>query len=212
MYCKKCGKENKTETKFCTNCGNSIDVSSNYVVKEEKSTFGWGILGFLFPIVGLVLLILWRRKNKPKASKSLGIGTLIKLIIIYIFILLIVLSSLIPFLFKSFFTVLLDSDILWFNYEDYKYSWYTEIGDIEDDIEEGYRNKDTTGFDLSKICTKKENIDISETITTSNNSTKIVCDGPSTILVIPNPSRDLKAIKIKCKKGVCTDDWNKKYR
>ena len=83
MYCKKCGKENKTGTKFCTNCGNSIDVSSNHAVKEEKSTFGWGILGFLFPIVGLVLLILWRRKNKPKASKSLGIGTLIKLIIIY---------------------------------------------------------------------------------------------------------------------------------
>ena len=37
MYCEKCGKENKIGTKFCTNCGNSLNVSFNHVVKEEKA-------------------------------------------------------------------------------------------------------------------------------------------------------------------------------
>jgi len=39
----------------------------------------WGLLGFFFPIVGLILFLVWR-DDRPKDSKSAGIGALVSLI------------------------------------------------------------------------------------------------------------------------------------
>ena len=44
--------------------------------KKEGSKFGWGVLGFFFPIVGLILFLVWLN-SKKKASKAAGIGALI---------------------------------------------------------------------------------------------------------------------------------------
>lgn len=43
---------------------------------KEGSSFGWGVLGFFIPIVGLILFLVWM-KTKTKASKAAGIGALI---------------------------------------------------------------------------------------------------------------------------------------
>lgn len=54
------------------------------VQKNEEHVFWWGVLGFFFPIIGLILWAVWE-KSKPKAAKASGIGSLI---IIILFILL----------------------------------------------------------------------------------------------------------------------------
>ncbi len=48
--------------------------------EKEGSKFGWGVLGFFFPIVGLVLFLVWM-KDKKKASTASGIGALIGFIL-----------------------------------------------------------------------------------------------------------------------------------
>ena len=88
MYCEKCGSKNEMTSNFCTNCGNKLNkelsntnVNNTTVIntEEEKNTFGWGVLGFFIPIVGLILFICWK-KDRPKASKSAGIGALASII------------------------------------------------------------------------------------------------------------------------------------
>ena len=47
---------------------------------KDSGSWGWGVLGFFFPIVGLILLLVWS-KDKPKSAKAAGIGALISAII-----------------------------------------------------------------------------------------------------------------------------------
>ncbi len=47
---------------------------------KKSSNVGWGILGFFFPLIGLILFLVWL-KSKKGASKAAGIGTLIGLIV-----------------------------------------------------------------------------------------------------------------------------------
>lgn len=42
----------------------------------DSGSFGWAVLGFFFPIVGLILFIVWRQ-SKPKCAKMSGIGALV---------------------------------------------------------------------------------------------------------------------------------------
>lgn len=51
-------------------------VETTTTVEKEGSKFGWGILGFFFPLVGLILFLVWK-KNKKKAAKASGIGALV---------------------------------------------------------------------------------------------------------------------------------------
>lgn len=90
MYCAKCGAKQATNAQFCSECGNSLNketVETKQVV-NEGSTFGWGVLGFFIPLVGLILFLVWK-KDRPKASKSSGIGALsgfITWLVFYIFV------------------------------------------------------------------------------------------------------------------------------
>ena len=43
---------------------------------DAGSGFGWGVLGFFVPVVGLILFLVWRGK-RPKASRGAGVGALI---------------------------------------------------------------------------------------------------------------------------------------
>lgn len=45
-------------------------------VVAEKGNIGYGILGFFFPLVGLILFLVWK-DTKPADSKVSGIGALI---------------------------------------------------------------------------------------------------------------------------------------
>ena len=51
---------------------------------NDSGSIGWGILGFLFPIVGLVLFLVWKN-TKPRCAKVAGIGALISVCINFAF-------------------------------------------------------------------------------------------------------------------------------
>ncbi len=84
MNCNKCGKKVETGIKYCDNCGNKIEevkkTSKKVEVKEETNnesgSFGWIVLGFFFPLVGLILFLVWMN-TKKKSSKAAGLGALI---------------------------------------------------------------------------------------------------------------------------------------
>lgn len=58
---------------------------------KDKGGFLWGLLGFISPIVGLVLFLVWK-DEKPKTAKSLGKGALISVILSAIVTIFIVVS------------------------------------------------------------------------------------------------------------------------
>jgi hypothetical protein len=86
-FCTNCGEPLKPHYKVCPNCGQPVNRKENhyddtYVSQlgghqnEEGDTFVWGILGFFFPLVGLILFLVWQGE-RPMAAKSAGTGALI---------------------------------------------------------------------------------------------------------------------------------------
>ena len=80
MFCPKCGEKLPKNAEFCSECGASIkdEKEANRIKPSEgdSGSIGWGILGFFFPIVGLILFLVWK-ETKPASSKVAGIGGLI---------------------------------------------------------------------------------------------------------------------------------------
>lgn len=89
-YCNHCGSELPEGARYCSRCGASVQPSSPYGTYrsapnapspiEESGSGGWGVLGFFFPVVGLILFLIWRTE-KPKSSRAAGIGALISVIL-----------------------------------------------------------------------------------------------------------------------------------
>ena len=80
-FCTKCGKELTDEAVICLNCGCFVNESKQEKAKEEDSkSFGFGVLGFFFPIVGLILWLLWKDET-PLRARSAGLGALISAIV-----------------------------------------------------------------------------------------------------------------------------------
>ena len=50
------------------------------VQQPKGSSFGWAVLGFFIPIVGLILFLVWG-KTRPEDAKAAGKGALISVII-----------------------------------------------------------------------------------------------------------------------------------
>lgn len=46
----------------------------------DSGSFGWAVLGFCVPIVGLILFLVWKG-DKPKSAKVAGIGALVSVIL-----------------------------------------------------------------------------------------------------------------------------------
>ena len=74
MYCKNCDKNIDDSATYCINCGTKFDNNINET--DDRSNFGFAILGFFIPIVGLILFLIYEGK-KPKRAKSAGKGALI---------------------------------------------------------------------------------------------------------------------------------------
>lgn len=74
MYCTHCGCHMEEGTTRCPNCGQP--VRSKATTTKNQSNFGWGVLGFFFPLVGLILFLVWRKEQRPKSNAS-GIGALV---------------------------------------------------------------------------------------------------------------------------------------
>lgn len=81
-YCNKCGKEIMDEAVICPHCGCSQQPNTPQVV--DSSSFGWSLLGFCIPIVGLILFLVWK-DTTPLKAKSAGMGALVSVIVGVVF-------------------------------------------------------------------------------------------------------------------------------
>lgn len=84
-YCKNCGKELHDAAVICPHCGVPQEKMPD---SADSGSIGWGILGFLIPLVGLILYLAWK-EPKPASARMAGIGALIgflmNLFILFIF-------------------------------------------------------------------------------------------------------------------------------
>lgn len=91
MNCKNCGRIVDDNSSFCSNCGTRFEHLQPPNTSDDNSGFGFAILGFFIPIVGLILFLIYDGK-KPKRAKSAGKGALIgfitKIVLSIIFIIL----------------------------------------------------------------------------------------------------------------------------
>lgn len=61
----------------CPGCG---CAQKNELQKaDDHSSFGWALLGFCIPLVGLILYLVWK-DNAPLKAKSAGKGALVSVI------------------------------------------------------------------------------------------------------------------------------------
>lgn len=76
--------ESQGETYNTLPNGQAQPVQSAQVVlqptAQDNGSFGWAVLGFFFPIVGLILYLVWRTE-KPLSARRAGIGALVSVIV-----------------------------------------------------------------------------------------------------------------------------------
>lgn len=94
IYCQRCGHELDGHEKFCPSCGKSTpnNAYSPSTSSRDEGGFGWSLLGFCVPIVGLVLYLVWKDERPNTARDSirgfiaylifLGIGIVVYIIFI----------------------------------------------------------------------------------------------------------------------------------
>ena len=99
MYCKNCGCSLPDDAIKCENCGAVLsygfEAGKTIPVKEEKGSVLIGILGFMFPLIGLILYLAMMH-SEPKKAKSAGKGALTAFIIYLVFIVIVTISVMIP--------------------------------------------------------------------------------------------------------------------
>lgn len=98
MYCKYCGKEIPNESKYCSYCGSNLYLNIENT-KIDNASIGWFILGFLVPLVGLILFLLWE-EEKPLTAKKVGLGALVSAIIQIILVILVIIGF-VCFIYKN---------------------------------------------------------------------------------------------------------------
>jgi len=101
MYCSKCGKDVRQGANFCSGCGARFDNAAQpqeqaqygYVRKpvhpDDRSSFWWGVLGFLLGLVAIILWAVWKDEY-PKRSKSVLTGLITGVIISVVLVILII--------------------------------------------------------------------------------------------------------------------------
>ncbi len=74
MYCKRCGAQINDEAVICPKCGCS--TGNTKVSPDDAPSGGFAFLGFLIPILGLILYLVWKPEY-PMRAHSVGKGALI---------------------------------------------------------------------------------------------------------------------------------------
>ena len=97
MYCKTCGEVINDEAVICPKCGCETGKKSH--TEKDGEGIGFFILGFLFPLIGLILYLVWKNEY-PLRAKSVGKGALISVITVAVLYFLILI-----FAFAAFGTV-----------------------------------------------------------------------------------------------------------
>jgi|CZCB01.1.fsa_nt_gi hypothetical protein len=78
-YCKHCGKEVESGSDVCLSCGRSLQTQPQ-ASAQDSGSFGWAVLGFFIPIIGLILYLVWN-KERPKDAGMAGKGALASVIL-----------------------------------------------------------------------------------------------------------------------------------
>ncbi len=86
-YCQFCGSELEEGSNFCGNCGkkqtsiySQEGSSGSQYRSNDAPNGGYAVLGFFFPIVGLILYLIWKEEY-PMRANSAGKGALIGFIL-----------------------------------------------------------------------------------------------------------------------------------
>lgn len=88
MFCSKCGKELSDEAVVCTNCGCAVNggkMISNAAAGDDIPNGGLNVLGFLIPIVGLILYCVMHAQT-PRKANQIGLFSLIGFVLAFILI------------------------------------------------------------------------------------------------------------------------------
>lgn len=81
-YCTHCGKEIDDAAVICVHCGAAVTPMQQPTVPatDDAPSGGFAVLGFFFPIIGLILYLCWK-DQQPLKAKSCGKGALIGVIV-----------------------------------------------------------------------------------------------------------------------------------
>lgn len=80
MQCKYCGQMIDEKYGCCTHCGKwAYDDAEDS--KETKPSFGIAVLSFFIPLVGLILLLVWKKKQDYKRADLAGKGALVGFVV-----------------------------------------------------------------------------------------------------------------------------------
>ena len=76
-FCSHCGKEIVDEAVVCPGCGCAVGANRNgaVVAADDAPSFGFAFLGFLWPLAGLIMYLVWHT-GRPKRAASAGKGAL----------------------------------------------------------------------------------------------------------------------------------------
>lgn len=99
FYCKNCGKQINPEKAFCPYCGAekgaaapqqaaqpapaapvNVNLVNNTPAVPDAPNMGFAVLGFFFPLIGLILWLIWKDQT-PLKAKSCGKGALVGVIV-----------------------------------------------------------------------------------------------------------------------------------
>ena len=84
-YCQTCGKQLVDDAVFCPGCGCAVGNNApaghnNAGPAADAPNIGFAILSFFFPLIGLILWLVWK-DTYPLKAKSCGKGALIGVIV-----------------------------------------------------------------------------------------------------------------------------------
>ena len=172
MFCGSCGKFIEEGSKFCTGCGqkvtpigsrpieeitsvttnpdpintgsNNTNYQDDVVCKTQDKVNVWlVIVGFLIPIVGLILFITLKKKT-PKKANAIGIAALVATILSVVAFIAVIIF--VGYMFVGLSEVYnLDSydnyyyDDDYYYYEDYEYDFDEELNKLEDELDKYYQ-------------------------------------------------------------------------
>ncbi|HHU44026.1 MAG: zinc ribbon domain-containing protein [Bacillota bacterium] len=83
--CQFCDREIPLDSNICPYCGKRVrqpqyESHTPHENPYDKGGCGWVALGFFFPIVGLILYLVWQHE-KPITAKAAGKGALISVVL-----------------------------------------------------------------------------------------------------------------------------------
>ncbi len=91
MYCKYCGQPLDERAVICPHCGVATDNAPQKMTAEgDGPSAGFAVLSFFFPVVGLILYLVWH-DDYPQKARSCGKGALISVIVNAAFVLIYIL-------------------------------------------------------------------------------------------------------------------------